>query len=80
MTTAAFTNSDPTADAYDRLTLKFEEIDTILHTLSDGDYVCKMPKSDVAVFIRMATEIFDAARDDARKLHNVAKEIKGEQS
>jgi len=71
MTNATLTNSDPIGDAYDHLTLKFEKIDTILHTLSDHDRVCEMPKLDVAVFIRMTLEIFHAARDDARKLHKV---------
>ena len=80
MTNATLIHSDPIGDAYDRLTLKFENIDTILHELSDGDRVCQMDKHDAAVFVRMATEIFNAARKDARKLHDVAKEKQGERS
>ena len=62
MTNATLINSDPIGDAYDRLTLKFENIDTILHALSDHDRVCEMDKHDAAVFVRMATEMFDAAK------------------
>ncbi len=72
MTNATLTNSHPIGDAYDRLTLKFENIDTILHTLSDHDRVCEMDKHDAAVFCRMVLEIFDTARNDAKKLYSAA--------
>ena len=63
------TDRDQEDDPYDRLTMKFEKLGAILYNLHEHENIHNMTKGDASVFLGMAVEIFDGARDDARELH-----------
>ena len=49
--------------------MKFEKLGAILYNLHEHENIHNMTKGDASVCLDMAVEIFDAARDDARELH-----------